>query len=429
MTPSSIFLLQAFVIIAAPVVLLRVSGLKGLMPLVVVQIAVGIALGPSVFGRMAPEYFQMLMNPATLASLSGLAAVAVLIFGLISGLHLDPGVFSGNERTFWSVGAANVAVPMTLGWLAGWWILARHPNELLPGVNSVEFMAAIGICVSMNALPVLGAILGELGLLGSRIGNVALGLAGLNNVVLWMMLGVLLTAAASGRSGAGDGLLPPIAALALAPAYLILMARIVRPLLGEMLMARMQDEAINARALVVVGAAAIASALVTEIMGLHYIFGAFLVGAIIPRELRKPLLDRLQVMTVALLMPFFFVLTGMRILIDLSSPALLEAFAVTTGAAVLGIIGGTAAAARLNGEEWPFAFSLGSLLQSKGLTELIVLTILLDAHIISPRIFTALIVMALFSTALAMPLARLALARAGERRPITEPMTLPSRHW
>jgi Kef-type K+ transport system membrane component KefB len=428
-TPSSIFLLQAFVIIAAPVVLLRVSGLKGLMPLVVVQIAVGIALGPSVFGRMAPEYFQMLMNPATLASLSGLAAVAVLIFGLISGLHLDPGVFSGNERTFWSVGAANVAVPMTLGWLAGWWILARHPNELLPGVNSVEFMAAIGICVSMNALPVLGAILGELGLLGSRIGNVALGLAGLNNVVLWMMLGVLLTAAASGRSGAGDGLLPPIAALALAPAYLILMARIVRPLLGEMLMARMQDEAINARALVVVGAAAIASALVTEIMGLHYIFGAFLVGAIIPRELRKPLLDRLQVMTVALLMPFFFVLTGMRILIDLSSPALLEAFAVTTGAAVLGIIGGTAAAARLNGEEWPFAFSLGSLLQSKGLTELIVLTILLDAHIISPRIFTALIVMALFSTALAMPLARLALARAGERRPITEPMTLPSRHW
>jgi Kef-type K+ transport system membrane component KefB len=428
-TSSSIFLLQAFVIIAAPVVLLRVSGLKGLMPLVVVQIAVGIALGPSVFGRMAPEYFQMLMSPATLASLSGLAAVAVLIFGLISGLHLDPGVFSGNERTFWSVGAANIAVPMTLGWLAGWWILARHPNELLPGVNSVEFMAAIGICVSMNALPVLGAILGELGLLGSRIGNVALGLAGLNNVVLWMMLGVLLTAAASGRSGAGDGLLPPIAALALAPAYLILMARIVRPLLGEMLMARMQDEAINARALVVVGAAAIASALVTEIMGLHYIFGAFLVGAIIPRELRKPLLDRLQVMTVALLMPFFFVLTGMRILIDLSSPALLEAFAVTTGAAVLGIIGGTAAAARLNGEDWPFAFSLGSLLQSKGLTELIVLTILLDARIVSPKIFTAMILMALASTALTMPLARLALARSGERRPITEPMTLPSRHW
>jgi Kef-type K+ transport system membrane component KefB len=428
-TSSSIFLLQAFVIIAAPVVLLRVSGLKGLMPLVVVQIAVGIALGPSVFGRMAPEYFQMLMSPATLASLSGLAAVAVLIFGLISGLHLDPGVFSGNERTFWSVGAANIAVPMTLGWLAGWWILARHPNELLPGVNSVEFMAAIGICVSMNALPVLGAILGELGLLGSRIGNVALGLAGLNNVVLWMMLGVLLTAAASGRSGAGDGLLPPIAALALAPAYLILMARIVRPLLGEMLMARMQDEAINARALVVVGAAAIASALVTEIMGLHYIFGAFLVGAIIPRELRKPLLDRLQVMTVALLMPFFFVLTGMRILIDLSSPALLEAFAVTIGAAVLGIIGGTAAAARLNGEDWPFAFSLGSLLQSKGLTELIVLTILLDARIVSPKIFTAMILMALASTALTMPLARLALARSGERRPITEPMTLPSRHW
>src|SRR5277367_4912284 len=87
MTPTSMFLLAALAIVAVPVVLLRVSGLKGLMPLVVVQIAVGIALGPSVFGRMAPEYFQMLMSPATLASLSGLAAVAVLIFGLISGLH------------------------------------------------------------------------------------------------------------------------------------------------------------------------------------------------------------------------------------------------------------------------------------------------------------------------------------------------------
>jgi len=135
----------------------------------------------------------------------------------------------------------------------------------------------------------------------------------------------------------------------------------------------------------------------------------------------------LQVMTVALLMPFFFTLTGMRILIDPSSHALLEMFIVTTAVAVVGILGGTAAAARLNGEAWPVAFGLGSLLQSKGLTELIVLTILLDARIISPRIFTAMILMALFSAALTMPLARLTLARAGERRPMTEATVLARR--
>jgi Kef-type K+ transport system membrane component KefB len=405
-----------------PVALLRASGLRALMPLVVVQIMVGIVLGPSVFGRFAPDYFQMFASPAMLSSLSGLASVGVMIFGLISGLHLDPGVFSGNERAFWPVATANVAVPMMLGCLAGGWILASYPDELLAGVSSVEFIAAIGICVSMNALPVLGAILGELNLLGSRVGHLALGVAGVNNIVLWILLGVLLTAAA-GHSAGHHGLLP-IYLLALAPAYLFLMVRVVRPMLGRMVTARMLDEAVNTRALVVVGAATIGSALATELMGLHYIIGAFLVGAIIPAKLQEPILDRLQVMTVALLMPFFFTLTGMRILIDPSSPVLLEVFLVTTAVAVVGIVGGTAVAARLNGEAWPVAFGLGSLLQSKGLTELIVLTILLDAQIISPTIFTAMILMALVSAALTMPLAKLALARAGQRRLPTEAMTI-----
>jgi Kef-type K+ transport system membrane component KefB len=428
MSPSSVFLLQSFVIVAAPVVLLRVSGLKGLMPLVVMQIVVGIALGPSVFGRIAPHYFEMFTSPAMLSSLSGLASVGVLFFGLISGLHLDPNVFSGGERAFWPVAAANVIVPLALGCLAGCWILARQPQELLLGISPAEFMAAIGICVSMNALPVLGAILGEMGLLGTRIGNLALGVAGVNNIVLWTLLGVLLTAAAAGHPGEGRGLLPPIYLVVLVPAYLILMVRFVRPALSKMVTARMLDEAINARALVVVGGATIASALAAELMGLHYIIGAFLVGAIIPAKLHAPILDRLQVMTVALLMPFFFTLTGMRIQIDVGSPALLEVFILTTAVAAAGIIGGTAVAARMNGEAWSVALGLGSLLQSKGLTELIVLTILLDAGIVSPRIFTALILMALFSTALTMPLARLALSRAGERRLVTQPVTLPSQN-
>ena len=163
----------------------------------------------------------MFASPAMLSSLSGLASVGVLIFGLISGLHLDPGVFSGKERAFWPVAAANIAVPMTLGCLAGGWILARHPDELLPGVSPAEFMAAIGICVSMNALPVLGAILGEMGLLGSRIGNLALGVAGVNNIVLWMMLGVLFTAAAAGIPAKVTDCRQSTS-WSLAPAYLLL---------------------------------------------------------------------------------------------------------------------------------------------------------------------------------------------------------------
>jgi Kef-type K+ transport system membrane component KefB len=416
MSASAVFLLQAFVIIAVPVALLRVSGLRGVMPLVAAQILVGIALGPSFFGKVAPNTFQVFASPAVLSSLTGLATIAVMIFGLISGLHVDPAIFSGKERAFWPVAVANVAFPFTLGCLAGYWILTAYPNELLPGVAPTVFIAAMGISLSMKALPVLGAILGEMNLLGSRIGQLALGVAGVNDITLWVLLGVLLTAAAAGHAGRGHGTSAAYL-LVLVPVYLVLMVRVVRPALAKMVTARLRDgEEVTTRAAVVVGAATIASALATELMGLHFIIGAFLIGAIMPANLHKPILDRLQVMTLALLMPFFFTLTGMRTMIDLSSPALLQIFTVAMGVGAAGIIGGTALAARLFGETWSFGLGLGSLLQAKGLTELIVLTVLLDAGIISPRIFAAMILMALFSTALAMPLARLALARTTEAR-------------
>lgn len=423
MAASSIFLIQAFVIVAVPVVLLRVSRLKGLLPLVAVQIMLGIALGPSFFGKVAPGYFQIFASPPALSSLTGLATVAVMIFGLISGLHIDPAIFNGKERVFWPVAAANISFPMLLGGLAGYWILALYPEELLTAVSPAVFIAAMGISLSMTALPVLGAILGEMNLLSSRIGQLALGIAGVNNITLWIFLGILLTTAAAGRVGHGHG---PAAVYLLisAPVYLLFMVRVVRPTLAKLVTARMQegDQGVTTRGAVVVGAATIASALATDLMGLHFMIGAFLVGAIMPANLHKPILDRLQVMTIALLMPFFFTLTGMRTVIDLSSSTLFQFFSITLGVGATGIIGGTAVAARLIGERWSFGLGLGSLLQAKGLTELIVLTVLLDAGIISPRIFSAMVLMAVSSAALAMPLARLALARSGTRRNVADPL-------
>lgn len=419
MSAAGIFLFQALVIVVLPVAVLRFSGLKGLLPLVVVQILVGIALGPSIFGRVAPEYFHLINTPAALSSLSGIASVAVLVFGLVTGMHLDTTTFKGSGRIFSATAMVNIAAPMALGCLAGFWILARHPEELLPGVGALEFGMAIGICVSMKALPVLGAILGEMNLLGHRIGHLALGVAGVSDVVLWVLLGVLLTAAAGQGGHTG---VPPMLLLLAVPAYLLVMVRVVRPIVGRMVADRMHDDMITTRALAVVGAATIASALATEIMGLHYIIGAFVTGAVMPMPLRKPILDRLQVMTVALLMPFFFTTTGMRTLIDPGSPALLDVFLVAMSVATLGIVGGTAVVVRLFGEPWPVAFALGSLLQAKGLTELIVLTVLLDAGIISPTVFAALVLVAVLSTAVAMPFARFALNWDSKRLLLAKPL-------
>jgi Kef-type K+ transport system membrane component KefB len=411
MTPGLVFLVQALAIVALPVAVLRVSRLKGLVPLVVIQIAIGIALGPSLLGRMAPQLYQLFANPLSLTALSGIGSVAVLVFGLITGLHLDPAILRNDGRAFSAIAAANVVVPTALGWLAGYWIVSRFPEELMPGISPTEFAAAVGICTGMTALPVLGAILAEMDLLGRRIGHLALGIAGINDTVLWLLIGILLTAVAS-RGSAG---LSTFLHLLFIPCYLVVMVKVAPPLLDRTVRPRMQRGEVTERALAVVGAFTIASALVTEMMGLHYIIGAFVAGAVMPVPLRTPILERIQVMAVALLLPFFFTLTGLRTLIDTGSTALSATFLVTTGVATVGIVGGTAGAARLVGQSWPTALALGALLQTKGLMELIVLTVMLDQRIISSNVFSALVLMALVSTALAMPLARLMLAQENRR--------------
>jgi Kef-type K+ transport system membrane component KefB len=418
LTPGFVFLVQAFVVVVLPVAVLRFSRLKGLVPLVVVQIVVGIALGPSLLGRIAPELFQIFFSKAALSPLSGIASIAILSFGLITGLHLEPGIFRGGVRVFTSVAAASVIVPTALGCLAGLWIAGRYPEEVGTYTGRAEFVAAVGICTGVTALPVLGAILREMDLLGRPIGHLALGIAGINDAALWILLGLLLTAVA-GQVPEGPGVLISLLVL---PLYLAVMVRVVRPLLARLVMPRMVEGEVRERALAVVCAVTMASALITQALGLHYILGAFMTGAIMPDELRKPILDRLQVVAVGLLMPFFFMLAGLRTMIDPASPAFLEIFVLTTAVAVLGKLAGTAVVARLNGEPWPIALGLGALLQTKGLMEVIVLTILLDAEIISSTMFSALILMAVVSTTLAMPLTRLMLAQEDRRRQSRQPI-------
>jgi Kef-type K+ transport system membrane component KefB len=405
MNPTLLFLVLALVIIVIPMVASRLLSLKGLVPLAVVQILVGIAMGPSVFGRVAPEFYQMLANPASLSAVSGVSTIAILLFGLTIGLHLGPDVFRDKGRFFSLVAAARIGTPMVLGFLYGFWILVRHPEELPAGISSAVFATAIAICIAMTALPVLGAILHEMGLLGSRIGDLALGVAGVNDATLWIVLSVLLTA----KAGQAPGGLTGLMTLALVPLYLLVMVRFVPPMIDRMVSSKMESDAVGERALAVVGALTIASAVVTEAMGLHYIIGAFIAGAVTPMRVRKPILDRLQMPTIVFLMPFFFASTGLRLHIDPGSSAILEIFLASTVVSVLGIFGGTAAAARFGGASWSFATALGALLQSKGLMELIVLTTLLDAGIVSVNVFAALVLMGLVSTALTMPLTRLLL--------------------
>jgi len=407
MTTDLIFLLQAFVIVTVPFALSRVLRLSGMVPLVVIQILLGIALGPSLFGRIAPAAYGMLFNSATLGPLSGAASIAVLFFGFITGLHIDIDTFRGRGAAFVTIAVASVVIPTALGVLGGVFIGIRHPDALGARGDLFAFASAIGICLGVTALPVLGAILREMGLLGRRIADVALGVAAVNDAALWLLLGGLMTVASGGASKQPGIFL----SLLVLPIYLLIMVQVVRPLLTQAVTALMHDGTMGEAALVVVGAGAIGSAAVTQVIGLHYVFGAFIAGAIVPRELRQSILDRLQVMTIGVLMPFFFMLTGLRTRIDPSSAVFVEILLVTTVLGFVGKVGGTAIISVLVGETWSSALCLGTLVQTKGLMEVVVLTILLENNLISITAFSALTLMAVISTALVMPLSHLLLSR------------------
>jgi Kef-type K+ transport system membrane component KefB len=411
MAPELVFLTQGLVILVLPVALWRFLQLRPAVPLVCIQILVGIALGPSLLGRIAPEVHGLLFNPATLTPFSGIAAIAVLLFGYITGLHFEPAAPLGRGRGFAVIATASVAVPTAAGFVGGLWIATALPAEILPGVDPYGFAAAIGICIGVTALPVLGAILAEMDLLGRRIGDLALGVAAVNDAALWLLLGGLMTVLA-GKSAGGSGL---VASICGTPVYLAAMIFLVRPLLRRLAPNLLSEGRMSERGLAAVCAVALGSAMITQALGLHYIFGAFVAGSVMPCEMRQLILDRLQVFTLGILMPFFFTMTGLRTSIDLGSFSFFVMTLVTTGLAVLGKVGGTAVAARLTGESWSDAFCLGALVQTKGLMELVILTVLLDHRVISPNAFSALTMMAVITTVLAMPLARLGLGHPDRR--------------
>ena len=229
----------------------------------------------------------------------------------------------------------------------------------------VGFATGIAICTGVTALPVLSAILLEMDLLASRIGQLAIAIAAANDMALWMLLGALLPAV-SGATLEGVG---TSATLMLFSIYLIVMFKLAGPLIGEAVSATMQDGRLSNTGLTLVCGLILVSASITSILGVHDFLGAFIAGLVVPGRLSRALQERLQIVVFAALMPFYFTSTGLRTVIEFQSAAFWEIFAAATACAVVGKMGGTAIAARLVGESWPVALGLGALIQTKGVMD------------------------------------------------------------
>jgi len=401
LTPALLFLLQALLLIAGPFLLWRLAGVRRVAPMVVIQILFGIALGPSLFGRVAPEAWSTLFAPSALAPLSGLSLLAVVFFAFLTGLHLDPAEFRGRGRSFAVVSLSSMAVPTLLGTALGWWLAGAFPGMTGPRATPGIFAAGFGICVGVTALPVLGAILREMGLLGERVGRLALGCAAVNDALLWL----LITAVLAWASADGAGAVLWVALLG--AAYVGVTALVARPLLSRLFERMAPAGAIGDTAVVIACAALLASAAVTEAIGLHYILGAFIAGTAMPRRFAAAILARLDPVATLVLLPFFFTLTGLKVALDLNDPAQWAVFGLASLVTLVGKMAGTAIPARLTGESWRDALRLGTLMPCKGLMEVIVLTILLEAGVLSSACFSAMVLMAVAVTALTQPMTRL----------------------
>lgn len=397
----TLFLIQTALIIGLPYGLWRLGLIGRLMPLAAVQMAAGIALGPSLLGWLAPDLSLRLFPPASLAALDGLVRLAVVFFAFSIGLHFDLAQIRGQGRCFSVVAVSSVAIPTLAGAFGGWWLFAAVPESAGFFASRPIFAAAMGIAAGVTALPVLGAVVREMGLERHKVGVMALGAAAFNDAALWVAVALLLAVAQGGD--------PWSAGWAAAGAQLFVgfMVVVVRPLLSRVFAGVEASGRVSPGDVVLLTLGLSASALATEAMGLHAVIGAFVFGAVMPRTLAAAIVGSFETFVQVVLLPFFFISVGLKTRIDLGGGAM-TIFWVMSAAAVLGKLV-SALPAWMGGCTAREAWTLGGLLTCKGLMELVVLTLLADAGLISETTFGAMVLMALFATMLTKPLAGLAI--------------------
>jgi Kef-type K+ transport system membrane component KefB/nucleotide-binding universal stress UspA family protein len=395
--PLPLFVLQAILIIAVS----RLIGLgarRARQPMVIAEIVAGIALGPSLLGWLAPEVEHALFPAASMGLLGLLSQVGLILFMFLVGLEFDATLLRGRGHTAIAISHTSIVVPFLLG---AW--LARHVHGALApaGVPLTSFALFMGAAMSITAFPVLARILVERRLLRTKIGVVAITCAAVDDITAWCILAFVVSLVRA--SSLADGAWTTVLALA----YVAVVVRGVRPLIERLAARSANKDGLSQNLVAVTLVLLLSSSLLTELIGIHALFGAFIFGAIVPKQngFAQLLADKLEDLVVVLLLPLFFAYSGLRTEIGLLDSA--NAWAtcgLVIAAACIGKFGGSAIAARLTGLRWREASALGVLMNTRGLMELIVLNIGLDLGVISPTLFTMMVIMALATTFMTSPL-------------------------
>lgn len=404
-------LLQVLLALAAIIVtghaLARLFGRLG-QPPVIGEVVAGIVLGPSFIGARVSAW---ILPPSVAPYLGIIAQLGVVLYMFMVGLELDLAALRGRRLSVGLIAVAGIAAPFALGMAVAQTVHARLAP---PGVPPLSFALFLGVAMSITAFPVLARILADRGLSDTALGRLALAAAALGDVTAWCLLAVVV-GVATARPGEG------MRVVAGAAAFIAFIVLIARPVLrhwiaradvavdpdGTFDPSDTADTAIPTRGtFVALLAAVLVAAAMTEAIGIHALFGAFLVGAIIPAgsAAARDVPRRLDPVVTGLLLPAFFAFTGMRTHIGLvHGAALWWTCAAIIAVATIGKVGGTLVAARATGLRWRDGAALGALMNTRGLMELIVLNVGIELGILSPTLFAIMVLMALATTMMTGP--------------------------
>ena len=398
-----LLLLQIIVILLAA----RVAGalVRRLgQPQVVGEMLAGIALGPSLLGAYAPAVASTLFPPASLGFLNALSQVGLLVFMFLVGLELDPKLVRERGRAAVVISHASIVAPFLLGAILA---ISLYPQLAGERVAFSGFALFMGAAMSVTAFPVLARILRERGLTRTPTGALAIACAAIDDVTAWCILAVVVVIVRTTSGNPAPNAVPLWVTLGGSVAYVSFMLTAGRRLLQRLELLRAARGKVTQDMIAVLVVAMLASAWVTERLGIHALFGAFLVGAVSPKSdvFVHALLERFEDVMVVLLLPLFFAFTGLRTevsLIDGTAGWLVCALVVAV--AVVGKLGGSMLAARTVAMPWRDAAALGVLLNTRGLMELVILNVGLDIGVISRELFAMMVLMALATTFMTTPL-------------------------
>ena len=417
--PLAILLAQIITIILAAKLFGWIFKRVG-QPTVMGEIVAGIVLGPSLFGMYFPGFSAALFPTASLGNLQFLSQVGLILFMYIIGMELDLKMLKNKAKDVVIISHSSIIIPFALGMTLAYFIYETYAPA---GIRFSSFALFLGIAMSITAFPVLARILHEREMHKTRLGAMVITCAAANDITGWCLLAAVIAIVKVGSFTSS------LFIIVLAGLYVLFMLKITKPFLKKLGDRHVSRQSLNKSVMAIFLVILIFSAYLTEVIGIHALFGAFMAGVVMPNNMnfKNILIDKLEDVTLVLLLPLFFVFTGLRTQIGLLNEAHLW---MVTGAfilvAVAGKFLGSALAARFVGQNWKDSFIIGALMNTRGLMELIVLNIGYDLGVITPVVFTMMVIMTLVTTFMTGPLLNFINYIYKKKEPAIEAIPLPS---